>query len=212
MRPGQTRRKPTIRSMTTANGKSNAIEDDEPNTDPDLVWSTPTWSDAAEGTAPGGVSTARVARHRRPRTRRSSRNRTRAATRDSRSSWPRWPRSCSAAASPRSWSRPRSAGRSIDDVRERNRDTGRLNEPVRDGDLEFRVSRVDCGVPELGDSFVYPGGRRPVLPRRDERAQRRRRAGRRSPTSTSARTASTTRSSRPTAAPACWPTPSSRSS
>ena len=37
--------------MTTANGKS--LEDDEPNTDPDLVWSTPTWSDAAAGTAPG---------------------------------------------------------------------------------------------------------------------------------------------------------------
>ncbi len=139
--------------MTTANGKS--FEDDEPNTDPDLVWSTPTWSDAAEGTAPGGVSASRGVATPPPSYRPippkqdASRN-TRLAIILAAVAAVLLCGCVTAVVVTAAF------GRTIyDNVRERNRDTGRLNESVRDGDLEFRVSRVDCGVPELGDSFVF---------------------------------------------------------
>jgi hypothetical protein len=141
--------------MTRANGTSNDDEDDdEPNTDPDLVWSTPTWSDAAEGTAPGGVHTT-AARPPPPpyppiQPKKDTSRNTRLAILLAAVAAVLLCGCVTAVVVTAAFGRT-----IIDNVRERNRETGRLNEPVRDGPLEFRVSRVDCGVPDLGDSFAY---------------------------------------------------------
>jgi hypothetical protein len=46
-------------------------------------------------------------------------------------------------------------GRQVaDQVRDRDRPSVGLNQPVRDGDLEFLVTGITCGVQRLGDGFV----------------------------------------------------------
>jgi hypothetical protein len=140
--------------MTRANGTSNDDEDDEPNTDPDLVWSTPTWSDAAEGTTPGGVPATAASPPPPPyppiQPQKDTSRNTRLAILLAAVAAVLLCGCVSAVVVTAAFGRT-----IIDNVRERNRETGRLNEPVRDGPLEFRVSRVDCGVPDLGDSFAY---------------------------------------------------------
>jgi hypothetical protein len=123
------------RSPTTADD-----EDDEPNTDPDLVWSKPTWSAAAEVPNPPPYPIP-------PPPGRT--NNTKLIVGLAALAAILMCGCVSALVLGAAF------GRTIyENVRERNRDSGGLNEAVRDGDLEFRVTAVQCGVPQVGDSFA----------------------------------------------------------
>jgi hypothetical protein len=133
------------------------MDTDEPDTDPDIVWSKSTWSDTAESPNPPpmpppppapGLPTPTPTSTPTP-TPNPRRDTTRlililAATAAILLC------ACIGIATAATF-----VGREVyDNVKQRNRDAVGLNELVRDGDFEFRVHEITYGTAELADQSV----------------------------------------------------------